>query len=165
MLHSAPPTPSDQWPRLALQWLFNQTNPNKPKTKPLPDLLHISYLLIMQLDSWISEVLQWVRFAKKAFSPALLSLLSFPNALRPDCPSRQFRGQQNSSENSESAESTEETESTERTEAPVFELSSDRHSCLHPGAAFSSGCVRRRWRGRCGRSSAGRSTPWIVWKL
>ena len=36
--------------------------------------------------------------------------LNLPNALRPDCPSRQFREQQNSSENSEGTEHSERTE-------------------------------------------------------
>ena len=40
--------------------------------------------------------------------------LNLPNALRPDCPLRKFRGQQNSSEDSESTEGTEGTESTRR---------------------------------------------------
>ncbi len=82
----------------------------------------------MQLDSWITEVLKWVRFAKKAFfssspPPCKLNKVSFPNALRPDSPSRKFREQQNYSENSESTEGT---ESAEETEAPVSEPASDR---------------------------------------
>ena len=87
----------------------------------MPNLLYISYLLIMQLDSWITEVLKWVRFAKKAFfssspPPCKLNKVSFPNALRPDSPSRKFREQQNYSENSESTEGTESAERTESTE-------------------------------------------------
>ena len=46
-------------------------------------------------------------FCKKTFLPAPLPLVSFPNAFRPDCPTRPFRGQQNSSESSESTEETE----------------------------------------------------------
>ena len=57
-------------------------------------------------------------FCKKTFSSRSPSLLSCTNTLRPDCPSRKFRGQQNYSENSES---TEETESAKRTEALVSE--------------------------------------------
>ena len=61
--------------------------------------------------------MKWVRFAKKLFFfplpfPCKLNKTSFTNALRPDSPSRKFRGQQNSSDNSES---------TEGTEAPVSE--------------------------------------------
>ena len=57
-------------------------------------------------------------FCKKTFfrpllSPRKLNKASFTNALRPDCPSRKFPGQQNSSDNSEDSESAEETESTE----------------------------------------------------
>ena len=101
----------------------------------------------MQLDSWITEVLKWVRFAKKAFfssspPPCKLNKVSFANALRPDSPSRKFREQQNYSENSESTEgteSTEETESAEETEAPVSEPASDRHSCLSSCACKAVG--------------------------
>ncbi len=42
--------------------------------------------------------------------------LNLTNALRPDCPSRKFREQQNSSEETESSEGTESTESTEDSE-------------------------------------------------
>ena len=49
--------------------------------------------------------------------------LNLPNALRPDCPSRKYREQQNSSENSES---TEETESAERTESTEHSDNSKR---------------------------------------
>ena len=52
-------------------------------------------------------------FCKKTFSFRSPFPLSFPNALRPDCPLRKCRGQQNSSENSEETESTEETEHSE----------------------------------------------------
>ena len=45
--------------------------------------------------------------------------LNLPNALRPDCPSRKFRGQQNSSEHSESTEETESTEGTESGRAGI----------------------------------------------
>ena len=90
----------------------------KPITKPMLDPLYILYLLLLQYVSWISEVLQWLRFAKKTFfrpllSPRKLNKASCTNALRPDCPSRKFPGQQNSSDNSEDSESAEETESTE----------------------------------------------------
>ena len=60
---------------------FNRT---KPITKPMPDLLYISYLLLLQLDSWISEIFQWVRFAKKLFS----SSLPFPSKLHKHPPAR-----------------------------------------------------------------------------
>ena len=91
----------------------------------------------MQLDSWITEVLQWVRFAKKAFfssspPPCKLNKVSFANALRPDSPSRKFREQQNYSENSESTEgteSTEETESAEETEACPSQLATGLQAC------------------------------------
>ena len=58
--------------------------------------------------------MKWLRFAKKLFSSRPPSPASFTNALRPDCPSRKFRGQQNYSENSESAEETESTEEPKR---------------------------------------------------
>ena len=57
-------------------------------------------------------------FCKKTFSSRSPLPVSFTNALRPDSPLRQFREQQNSSENSES---TEETESAKKTEALVSE--------------------------------------------
>ena len=123
----------------------------------MPDLLYISYLLIMQLDSWITEVLKWVRFAKKAFfssspPPCKLNKVSFPNALRPDSPSRKFREQQNYSENSES---TEETESAEETEAPVSEPASDRHSCLSPRGQAQPPTLEHRPTGLYSRRQAG----------
>ena len=84
-------------------------------------------------------------FCKKTFLPLPSSpLLDFTNALRPDSPSRKFRGQQNYSENSEGTEgteSTEETESTERTEATVSEPGSDRHSCLSPSSTGLQACA------------------------
>ena len=46
--------------------------------------------------------------------------LNLPNALRPDCPLRKFRGQQNSSEDSESTEGTESAEGTESTESTDY---------------------------------------------
>ena len=67
-------------------------------------------------------------FCKKTFSFRSPFPLSFPNALRPDCPLRKCRGQQNSSENSEETESTEETEHPENSEGT--ETGSHRHSCL-----------------------------------
>ena len=45
--------------------IFSKTN---PKQSHCPNLLYISYLFYIQLVSWISEVLQWLRFAKKLFS-------------------------------------------------------------------------------------------------
>ena len=80
-------------------------------------------------------------FCKKTFflpflSPRKLNKASFPNALRPDCPSRKFREQQNYSENSESAEGTEGTESTEDPEDPEdSELTAFRIAC-QIGQAF-----------------------------
>ena len=79
-------------------------------------------------------------FCKKTFfrpllSPRKLNKASFPNALRPDCPSRKFPGQQNYSENSES---TEETESTEGTETTVSE----------PGRAGILACFLRAQAGK-----------------
>ena len=72
-------------------------------------------------------------FCKKTFFLPFLSPASFPNALRPDCPSRKFREQQNYSENSESAEGTEGTESTEDPEDS--ELTAFRIAC-QVGQAF-----------------------------
>ena len=62
-------------------------------------------------------------FCKKTFFLHSSPLVNFTNALRPDCPSRKFREQQNSSENSES---TEETESAERTESTEHSDNSKR---------------------------------------
>ncbi len=102
----------------------------------MSDLLHISYLFIMQLDSWISEVLQWVRFAKKLISSRPSPPVSLTNALRPDCPLRLFREQQNSSENSEGTEGTESTEGTECSEhSENSELTAFRVAC-QVGQAF-----------------------------
>ena len=56
-------------------------------------------------------------FCKKSFFFPPLFPVSFTNALRPDCPSRKFREQQNSSENSEGTEHTEGTEGTEHSES------------------------------------------------
>ena len=50
-------------------------------------------------------------FSSRSPSPRKLNKASFPNAFRPDCPTRPFRGQQNSSESSESTEETESAES------------------------------------------------------
>ena len=55
-------------------------------------------------------------FCKKTFFCRFPLPVSFANALRPDCPSRKFRGQQNYSENSESTEETESAEGTEPSE-------------------------------------------------
>ena len=86
----------------------------------MPDLLYISYLLILQLVSWISEVLQWLRFAKNLFSSRSPPPVSCTNALRPDSPSRKFREQQIYSENSESAEGTEDSEDSDNSEITAF---------------------------------------------
>ena len=56
-------------------------------------------------------------FCKKSFFFTPLFPVSFTNAFRPDCPSRKFREQQNSSENSEGTEHTEGTEGTEHSES------------------------------------------------
>ena len=61
-------------------------------------------------------------FCKKSFFFPPLFPVSFTNALRPDCPSRKFREQQNYSENSESAEGTESTEDPEDSELTAFRI-------------------------------------------
>ena len=52
-------------------------------------------------------------FCKKSFFFPPLFPVSFTNALRPDCPSRKFREQQNSSESTEETESSESAEDSE----------------------------------------------------
>ena len=86
----------------------------------MPYLLYISYLLILQLVSWISEVLQWLRFAKKLFSSRSPPPVSCTNALQPDSPARKFREQQIYSESSESAEGTEDSEDSDNSEITAF---------------------------------------------
>ena len=95
-------------PISGLGWLssgfFSQTNPIKPKTKPI--------LLLILKDIMGS-------FCKKTFFFPPPFPVSFTNALRPDCPLRQFRGRQNYSENSEGTEGTESAEETEPSRAGI----------------------------------------------
>ena len=115
LLRLHPPISGLGWP---CSCLFSPTNPNEPKTKPLP---RSSACLISPIYSigWLDTgSFQMGSFCKKTFFSRSPSPASFANALRPDCPLRQFRGQHNSSEDSESTEGTEHSEGTKSTDQP-----------------------------------------------
>ena len=121
MLHSAPACPACTLRSVASVGFSAAFQPNKPKrtqNEAIAPVLCKSY--ISYICNWLAGYRKFSNgfVLQKNFFSRSPSSASFTNALRPDCPLRQLRGQQNSSEDSESTERTENSEGTESTDQP-----------------------------------------------